>query len=186
LLNLIFTQNIDALELKAGVPREKIVFAHGNILEAHCSKCHTDYDIKMQQTHIKEGKVLICTEPDCNAPCKPKVVFYGESLPKDFFNKMDGFSESDCGIIMGTSLKVMPFNLLPYKLHKSTWRVVINNERVGEEKGSSGFYYDDVTSPDLFLEGSIDDQCMKIIKDLGWKDEYEEYVKKIQEQIKEA
>ena len=31
-----FTQNIDSLEAAAGLPREKIVAAHGNFDGAHC------------------------------------------------------------------------------------------------------------------------------------------------------
>ena len=36
LLLRCFTQNIDSLEAAAGLPREKIVAAHGNFDGAHC------------------------------------------------------------------------------------------------------------------------------------------------------
>mmetsp|Transcript_17382 Transcript_17382/g.19494 ORF Transcript_17382/g.19494 Transcript_17382/m.19494 type:complete len:250 (-) Transcript_17382:450-1199(-) len=35
LLDINFTQNIDGLELKAGIPEEKVVAAHGNLTGAH-------------------------------------------------------------------------------------------------------------------------------------------------------
>ena len=175
MLNLIFTQNIDSLELKTKIPHDKIVFAHGNLLESHCSGCKKDYDHEKLQLHIKEGKVLYCDIPDCKEPLKPKVVFYGESLPKNFFTKQEALLESDLGIVMGTSLKVMPFNFLPYQLKNSSFRLVVNREKVGDE-GPKGFLYDDVTSLDLFLEGTTDDICFKIIEDCGWKSEYDKFV----------
>ena len=35
----IYTQNVDGLELLAGVPRNKMTFAHGTITEAGCPEC---------------------------------------------------------------------------------------------------------------------------------------------------
>ena len=40
---------------------------------------------------IEKGQILYCDK--CLGPCKPNVVFYGESLPRRFFEKMD---ESRC------------------------------------------------------------------------------------------
>ena len=178
LVNLIITRNIDALELKAKIPREKIIFAHGNMLEAHCYKCLKDYDIGLQQTHIKEGKVLYCTEENCDMAVKPKVVFYGESLPKDFYERYEAFEESDLGFIMGTSLKVYPFAMLPYDMTKSSWRIVINREQIGDsvKNNSRGFDYENVAKGDIFLEGTTDDFVLKIINDCGWKAEFDKYV----------
>lgn len=176
LVNLIFTQNIDGLELKAKIPKEKVVFAHGHLMDGHCSKCHVGIEIELLNNHISEGKVLYCSKTGCKGPCKPKVVFYGEQLPGDFFHKIDQFESSDCGIIMGTSLKVTPFNMLPtYLDNKNAWKIVVNREQVGD---SHTFKYNDVTSKDLFIEGVTDDIVKKIIKDLGWTEEFEEYVKK--------
>lgn len=172
---MIFTQNIDSLEIKAKVPKEKLVHAHGNFLEAHCSECKKEHECALLKTHINEGKVLYCE--DCKGPVKPKIIFYGEALPQDFFMKQDEFKQTDLGFVMGTSLKVMPFNYLPYQLDKNTWRIVVNRERVGHENGNSGFRYDDVSSLDMFLEGTTDEKIIKLIEDCGWKEEFDEYVK---------
>jgi NAD-dependent SIR2 family protein deacetylase len=104
LVHCIYTQNIDTLELKAKVPKEKIVFAHGNSNEAHCSVCSQEIDIELINKHIKEGKILYCSDENCKAPCKPKIVFYGEKLPQDFFEKANTIQESDLAFIMGSSL----------------------------------------------------------------------------------
>jgi NAD+-dependent protein deacetylase SIR2 len=171
LLHLIFTQNIDSLELKAKVPKEKIVFAHGNLSESHCSICKKDVDHKILTQHIHEGKTLYCDSVNCKGPVKPKVIFYGEKLPIEFFDKISDVANSDLAFIMGTSLKVMPFNMLPYQLEKSAWRVVVNREKVGH------FHYDDVSSSDVFIQGTTDEQILKIVEDCGWKEEFDHFVK---------
>ena len=38
-----FTQNIDALELMAGIPEDKVVEAHGSTRGAHCLSCQKEY-----------------------------------------------------------------------------------------------------------------------------------------------
>lgn len=40
LLDMNFTQNIDCLELKAGIPESKIVAAHGDLSGVKCPRCH--------------------------------------------------------------------------------------------------------------------------------------------------
>ena len=85
LLNIIFTQNVDALEIKAGVSRDKIVFAHGNRSEANCVVCNNAVSVDNIQKSISEGKVYYCEK--CSGPCKYSVVFFGESMPKDFFTR---------------------------------------------------------------------------------------------------
>ena len=110
-IKYIFTQNIDGLEIKAKIPKEKLIFAHGNFIEGHCAKCHEDIDIEKINEGINKGEVYYC--PKCKAPCKPKIVFYGESLPKRFFDCINDISDIDLIIIMGTSLKVYPFAGIP-------------------------------------------------------------------------
>ena len=51
-LKAIVTQNIDGLELESGIDKEKVVFAHGNFLEAHCPSCREDIDFNKQQVRF--------------------------------------------------------------------------------------------------------------------------------------
>ncbi len=83
-LNLIVTQNIDCLDNKTNISKNKIIFAHGNILEGHCSNrdCNNEIDIEILNMHVRKNKVLYCEK--CNSPCKHKIVFYGEALPQSF------------------------------------------------------------------------------------------------------
>ena len=48
----------------------------------------------------------------CGGPIKPNVVFFGEALPPEFFEKMGVVKDCDLLIVMGTALAVAPFNML--------------------------------------------------------------------------
>ena len=90
---MIFTQNIDSLELKAGIDKSKIVFAHGNSSEAHCAKCNEEIDIEEVRECIKNFEVKKC--PKCSGPCKPKIVLYGENLPNNFYENTPILCDAD-------------------------------------------------------------------------------------------
>jgi NAD-dependent histone deacetylase SIR2 len=76
---------VDGLEIKAGVSREKIVFAHGNRNEANCVVCKSKVPAEEIMKSIKTGHVYYCEK--CRGPCKFSVVFFGESMPQEFFSR---------------------------------------------------------------------------------------------------
>ncbi len=43
MLNLIYTQNIDSLEIKAGISESKVIQAQGNRRRSKCSGCKKEY-----------------------------------------------------------------------------------------------------------------------------------------------
>lgn len=176
LIKRIYTQNVDGLELKAGVPREKMVFAHGTVVEAGCPECMETVDIEKLKEYIAEGNVMYCR--DCGKPIKPKVVFYGENLPQSFFDSFQDIYDTDLSFIMGTSLQVFPFGRLPYEVPKDAWRVLINRTRVGTIFSMNRFKFTDEYKKDYFMEGYTDEMVAKIIKDVGWEEEFEAYCKK--------
>ena len=178
-VKMIFTQNIDGLEHKCGIDEDKLIFAHGNFDEGHCPNCYKDIDIKLIRTAAYKDEVYYC--PDCDTPCKPKIVFYREDLPKRFYQQSYRLMESDLGIICGTSLLVAPFNGLPYKMHKYSWRVVINKSPIGEITGKRAFQYMKEDSKDLLIKGYSDDVVKRIIKDCEWEEEFEKFVSQTKE-----
>ena len=115
---------------------------------------------------------------------KHKIVFYGEDLSSEFYQKMNKVSNSDLGVVCGTSLLVSPFNCLPYMFNKKAWRVVINKSEIGDKTGKKGFKYDKEDSNDLLIKGYSDAMAEKIINDCGWKEEFEAFVKETKEQNK--
>lgn len=135
----MFTQNIDTLERLAGVPPSKIVEAHGSFANAHCIDCQEEYDEgrsaldehgKMR-AHIGQAKVPTCEE--CGGLVKPDIVFFGESLPAEFMMAIPALrTEAALVIIMGTSLKVHPFAMLPNLVPRTGCvRLLLNLEPAG-------------------------------------------------------
>ena len=72
------TQNIDTLDLKAGVSEQVSIAAHGDLRSAECSKCRREHPIKTFFEHADAGTLFECTKLACHGIVKPKVVFYGE------------------------------------------------------------------------------------------------------------
>ena len=174
----IYTQNVDGLELKAGVPIDKMVFAHGKITEAACPTCWKEYDINvLRDEYVMKDKIMYCTS--CKTPIKPKVIFYGESLPFNFYLNFLFIFGVDLAFIMGSSLRVHPFNQLPGKLPSDTWRVFVNKEKVDDI-----FNFEDTFSKDLFLEGYTDEIIEKLVKDVGWENDFNNYCEKILNELK--
>lgn len=117
------------------------------------------------QKAIHEKTVPTCLEETCGSLVKPEIVFFGEQLPRDFFENTSLVPNADLCIIMGTSLSVHPFASLPSLCEETTPRVLINQEQVG----GLGSRPDDV----LVLE-DCDAGVRKLAKALGWLEELEE------------
>ena len=157
-----FTQNIDCLERSAGVPDEAIVEAHGSFARQRCIECKTLYPDEEMRQKVAAMEVPHCPVPECNGLVKPDIVFFGEQLPEKFFQSSRLPAAADLAIVMGTSLKVHPFAMLPGMVGDGVPRVLINRERVGD----LGCASDDV----LLLE-DCDDGVRKLAEALGWWEE---------------
>jgi len=119
ILRRIYTQNIDALEVLAGVPPEKIIEAHGSFQSAYCTQCGQTYDLRWLKREIfspeTNDEVPKCEK--CQGVVRPDVVLFGESLPGKFWShQTDDFSCCDLLLVLGTSLVVSPFNTLVGKV----------------------------------------------------------------------
>lgn len=69
---------------------------------------------------------------ECDGVVKPDVVFFGEQLPKRFFEQLKwDFPRCDLLLIMGTSLVVQPFCTLIDEVDTNVLRVLINDKKVG-------------------------------------------------------
>ena len=169
IVKYIYTQNIDGLEIKAKIPNDKLIFAHGNFYNGHCAKCNKEIDIQKINEGIEKGEIYYC--PECKGPCKPNVVFYGESLPQRFFEKLQECKDVDLIIIMGTSLKVQPFASIPYLTNPKADILVINMENVG------GYDFHRLYSNSLFIEGKTDESVIKLLNDCNMIDEFKEFMK---------
>ena len=169
IVKYIYTQNIDGLEIKAKIPNDKLIFAHGNFYNGHCAKCNKEIDIQKINEGIEKGEIYYC--PECKGPCKPNVVFYGESLPQRFFEKLQECKDVDLIIIMGTSLKVQPFASIPYLTNPKADILVINMENVG------GYAFHRLYSNSLIIEGKTDESVIKLLNDCNMIDEFKDFMK---------
>lgn len=156
LLLRCFTQNIDTLELAAGIPEEKLVFAHGSFATASCIQCQLPYTrewVKEEvfadriprcsgcvdpthESHATRAAVAAAKLPGAPKPpgglVKPNIIFFGENLPDRFFDlSKSDLPQADLLIVMGTSLTVFPFAGLVGKVGIQTPRVLINRDPVG-------------------------------------------------------
>lgn len=185
-----YTQNIDGLERIAGVPEEKLVESHGTFYTAHCTTCKKEWKLEEIRPKLMEGKVLHCTQPDCNGFIKPDIVFFGENLPQSFqHNARLDLRSCDMVLIAGTSLKVNPFASLPGSAPEDVPRVLVNLDKVAqytEEEMDMGGEIVKVTPPnfrsllrydhpsntrDVYLGGDCQETFKELARRLGWYDE---------------
>jgi len=160
LLHTCFTQNIDTLERRAGVPAGKIVEAHGSFATQRCIDCKRKYDSEKMKHTIHEGVVPRCE--NCNGLVKPDIVFFGESLPDSFRRSSPQLCEADLLNVMGTSLTVHPFASLVNMVPSKCPRVLINLDHVG----NIGNKVDDIV-----LLGKCDEIIQELCKELGWEED---------------
>lgn len=166
LLQMLFTQNIDCLERRAGVPAEKIIEAHGSFATQRCIECKTEFPDADMKDHVFAGMVPQCNEDGCDGTVKPDIVFFGEALPSAFGDNSHQAAMADLVLILGTSLSVYPFAGLPEMTRQGKPRMLFNMERVGQLG----------RRPDDVIElGSCDAGIRKLAEELGWLEELEEY-----------
>ncbi|MCH7877430.1 MAG: NAD-dependent deacylase [Thaumarchaeota archaeon] len=118
---VVLTQNIDGLHQKAG--SSEVLELHGSIIKIKCSVCNFKDEIMTEFSEIPP----LCK---CGNILRPDVVWFGESLPQDIWQKAIVFaSQCDLMIIAGTSLVVSPANTLPiYAKQNNAVLIEINPE----------------------------------------------------------
>ncbi|KAK1999782.1 Sir2 family protein [Colletotrichum falcatum] len=163
LLQMNFTQNIDCLERRAGVPDDKIIEAHGSFATQRCIDCGAVFPADRMQKHVQDEVVPKCDA--CGGLVKPDIVFFGEALPESFRNNTHLPAMADLIIVLGTSLSVYPFAGLAEASRSGIPRLLLNRERVGQ----MGRRADDVVEL-----GTCDAGVRKLAALLGWGDELED------------
>ncbi|KAJ3338359.1 NAD-dependent histone deacetylase sir2 [Gonapodya sp. JEL0774] len=192
-LKRIYTQNIDSLDILAGVPKEKVVQCHGSFASASCVVCDWKCEGNEIEAAVKEKRVPRCpvcppkqtrvpppNEPAPPAwddstlveallppPIKPDIVFFGEQLPSTFHRLIqDDLPNCKVMLVVGTSLQVAPVATMPKLLPVDVPAVVVNKTpvRPGEF--------------DVELLGDVDAVVGWICKKLEWEGRYEELRKR--------
>jgi len=166
-----YTQNIDGLELTAGLPRERVVMAHGNMLGPSCVTCGTPYQLSKFESQVRAGEIPLCEKAGCTKPVRPGIVFFAEptNIPHDF---QKDFDACDLLLIVGTSLKVNPFANLASRVPVLCPRLLINRDKVFIANCRHRSRQLDFDSPkayrDVFLGGDCDESIRFLSSQLGW------------------
>ncbi|KAG0634873.1 SIR2 family histone deacetylase [Tuber brumale] len=152
--------NIDTLERVTGVPPEGLVEAHDSFVGQSYIDCHAEYPADRMKKHPLTGSVPQCKT--CAGLVKPNIVFFGESLPREFHMGLRMVEEADLEIIMGSSLSVYPFAALPGRAREGAARVLISDERAGGIGGPAD---------GVLLLGECDRGVRRLVEELGWTEE---------------
>ena len=102
---VVLTQNIDGLHQRAG--STNVLELHGSIIRIKCTVCNFKDEITTSFRDLPPS----CR---CGSMLRPDVVWFGEPLPQDVWQRaIIHASSCDVMIIAGTSLVVSPANSLP-------------------------------------------------------------------------
>mmetsp|Transcript_19824 Transcript_19824/g.25686 ORF Transcript_19824/g.25686 Transcript_19824/m.25686 type:complete len:253 (-) Transcript_19824:1184-1942(-) len=128
-LQRVYTQNIDALEKRAGIKR--VVFCHGSLNEAQCLDCKKKVSCSQIMESVSMGTVATCAKPNCGGVMKPCITFFGEDVGNKISKTISVDSKkADLILVIGTSLKVAPVSNLPCMFPPSTPIALINKNKV--------------------------------------------------------
>jgi len=188
ILKKYYTQNIDSLDLKAGLNYPYLIECHGHMRTANCLDCGNKIKLELVKNSIIRDEIPKCDK--CNGLILPDVVMNDDDLPDEFFEQLEkDFQECDLLIVIGTSLEVEPFPGMIEDPPLNIPRVLINNEpvvtyteEVAEKNGklieiskdrlSQKFKFGHFFNQrDIFIGGDINDNVVKLIKELGWEDD---------------
>lgn len=104
----VITQNIDNLHRRAG--STTVFELHGNIERNYCMECGKPYS---NEEVLKHERAPHCA--NCNGLVRPDVVWFGEMLPEDEWEKSVRAAESaDVFFSIGTSGVVFPAASIPH------------------------------------------------------------------------
>jgi NAD-dependent deacetylase len=97
----LVTQNVDGLHDRAG--SRNVVKLHGDIWTLRCVKCHRER--RDERTPLPELPP-VC---DCGAMLRPAVVWFGEPLPPDAWERAEQATRAaEVLLVVGTSATVYP------------------------------------------------------------------------------
>ncbi|ABL87969.1 Silent information regulator protein Sir2 [Pyrobaculum islandicum DSM 4184] len=121
-IKAIITQNVDGLHQRAG--SKNVVELHGSLWRARCVKCGLTYRLE------RPVEEILPRCPNCGGLLRPDVVWFGEPLPQDVWNKaVELAHKSDVVLVIGTSGVVYPAAYIPHIAKRNGALVIeINTE----------------------------------------------------------
>lgn len=160
----VYTQNIDNLELTAGIDSSKIVHCHGTLSTSTCLTCRATFSGAATSAAIKMRQVPYCSlcvtdlgSVPMKGLIKPDITFFGEDV-NSRFETMIGKDVKECDLLLvaGTSLKVEPVASI-VRNAQNVKKILVNRDKI------DGF--------DINFLGNCDDISGYICQELNWKPE---------------
>jgi NAD-dependent deacetylase len=137
-LEVVITQNIDALHQKAG--SKNVIEFHGTSRTLSCIECETKYTARPS---LLKKLPPVCSK--CQGILKPDYIFFGEPIPEPA--RTMAFQEAentDLMLVIGTTGEVQPASLIPFLAKENGAKIVEINTRKSR-------FTDSIT--DIFLKG---------------------------------
>jgi NAD-dependent deacetylase len=128
----VITQNIDGLDVAAGVPRDRIIEIHGSGTHARCLACGERHEIAWVRDVISSTAAApACTA--CGGIVKSATVSFGQPMPEaEMAAARAATLNADLFLAIGSSLQVFPAAGFPVLAsHNRTPLVIINREETG-------------------------------------------------------
>ena len=119
----------------------------------------------IRETIVEKSQSPVCQK--CKTGyIKPDIVFFGEGLPNRFHRLLPkDVKETDCCLVLGTSLLVAPVSNIPEMVHRRCNRVLFNREQVGTFTRRKN---------DVMELGDCDSSVRKLAELLNWETELNE------------
>ncbi len=137
-LDLLVTQNVDSLHLKAGNSLDRLIEIHGTVRDFACMGCGERGPIERVLARVDAGE----EDPPCRT-CggilKSATISFGQNLLRSELERAQEAAEAcDLFLAIGTSLGVYPAAYLPqHALQNGARLVVINAEETPFDRYAS-------------------------------------------------
>ncbi|ALC90472.1 hypothetical protein AM500_12250 [Bacillus sp. FJAT-18017] len=142
----IITQNIDGLHQKAG--SHNVIEFHGTMNTAACVNCGATYSAEemFHRYNTIENFYVCCqceTRKERDRYIKPDVVLFGDAgewfTPDGYQTILGHIGTADCILVLGSSLKVVPFASFPQYRGRDVPLVIINLDQTPYDREKDTF-----------------------------------------------
>lgn len=118
---MLLTQNIDGLHQRAGT--DNIIELHGSVWKLRCTNCGGEW----YNDDITEAPQDLPHCESCHSIARPAVVWFGEPLNRNDFERAVKASYCDTMLVVGTSALVDPVASLPVIAQQNRARIIVVN-----------------------------------------------------------
>jgi NAD-dependent deacetylase len=124
----VITQNVDDLHERAG--SAPVRHLHGSLFEFRCERCDLPYTNALPEMTEPTLEVEPPLCPRCGAMIRPDIVWFGEPLPDEPWQRaVEATEAADVMVVVGTSAIVYPAAGLPdLALSRGTAVIEVNPE----------------------------------------------------------